>query len=201
MSLAAEPALVRRPRPRALARSWAFVRHHALSAYGVLALAYLMLPIVIVALFSFNNPSGKYNYLWEGFTLESWKDPFGVPGLGDAMTASLKIAGIATVISTVLGTLAALALVRYQFRGRGATNFLIFLPMAAPEIVLGSSLLTLFLNLSVVLGLWTIVTRAHHVLRQLRHRDCQVASDRLRPSSRGGRNGPLRDAVGRPFGG
>jgi spermidine/putrescine transport system permease protein len=157
MTVAAEPVLVRRAPPGVLARAWAFVRHQALNVYGFLALGYLMLPIAIVIVFSFNNPSGKFNYLWEGFTLESWKDPFGVAGLGDAMVASLKVAGLATAVSTVLGTLAALALVRYGFRGRGATNFLIFLPMAAPEIVLGSSLLTLFLNLSVALGFWTIV--------------------------------------------
>ena len=157
MTVAAEPQLVRRPKPGLLARFWAFVRHHALNVYGLLALGYLMLPIAVVIAFSFNDPSGKFNYLWEGFTLDSWEHPFGVPGLGEAMVASLKIAGLATAVSTVLGTLAALALVRYGFRGRGATNFLIFLPMAAPEIVLGSSLLALFLNLSVALGFWTIV--------------------------------------------
>jgi len=157
MSTIVEPTLIRRAPPSALARAWAFARHHALNVYGFLALGYLMLPIAIVVVFSFNRPSGKFNYIWEGFTIDNWASPSAVPGLGDAMVVSLKIAGLATAVSTILGTLAALALVRYGFRGRGATNFLVFLPMAAPEIVLGSSLLALFLNLSVALGFWTIV--------------------------------------------
>jgi spermidine/putrescine transport system permease protein len=70
---------------------------------------------------------------------------------------SVQIALVATLVATVLGTLVALALVRYYFRGRGATNFLIFVPLTAPEIVLGASLLTLFLNLGTALGFWTIV--------------------------------------------
>src|SRR5207248_5260696 len=62
------------------------------------------------------------------------------------------------IIATVLGTLIALALVRYGFRGRGGTNLLVFLPLSTPEIVLGASLLTLFLNLNVVFGFWTILS-------------------------------------------
>jgi spermidine/putrescine transport system permease protein len=116
-----------------------------------------MLPIVIVIVFSFNDPAGRYNYTWEGFTTAHWRNPFGPPFLGDAVTTSVEIALVATLVSTILGTLVALALVRYYFRGRGATNFLIFVPLTAPEIVLGASLLTLFLNLGTALGFWTIV--------------------------------------------
>ena len=143
-----------RPRPRAGA--WAFVRRHALTAYALLAFAYLLLPIAVVIVFSFNDPAGRFNYTWQGFTLDNWINWNGVPGLVDAMSLSLQIAAISAVISTVLGTLIALALVRHGFRGRAATNLLVFLPMSTPEIVLGASLLTLFLQLKIPTGFLTI---------------------------------------------
>jgi spermidine/putrescine transport system permease protein len=133
------------------------VRRHALSAYSALALGYLFLPIVVVILFSFNNPAGRFNYTWQGFTLDHWLNPFGVPGLLDAMKISLEIAALASLVATALGTLIALALVRYGFRGRGVVNTLIFMPMTTPEIVMGASLLALFLNLGVATGFGTIL--------------------------------------------
>ena len=149
------------PQEGALSRSWAFVRRNALTVYAMLAFTYLMLPIVVVIAFSFNHPAGRFNYTWSGFTLDNWKNWDGVPGLRSAMVLSLEIAFIASLAATALGTLIALALVRYGFRGRGATNFLIFLPLSTPEIVLGASLLTLFLNNHVSkvlqLGFWTIL--------------------------------------------
>ena len=145
------------PRERALPRAWAFVRRHALTVYAALALAYLLLPIAVVVLFSFNDPAGRFNYTWEGFTLDHWRDPFAVPGIRESIVTSLQIAALASLAATALGTLIALALVRYAFRGRGATNIFIFLPMTTPEVVLGASLLTLFLNLGVSTGFWTIV--------------------------------------------
>ncbi len=155
MTAAAEPL----PGHRASlpTRAWAFVRRNTIAVFGILALAYLMLPIVVVIVFSFNDPAGRFNYTWEGFTTEHWTNPFGPPFLGDAVWTSIKVAVVATIIATVLGTLIAMALVRYHFRGRGATNFLIFVPLTAPEIVLGASLLTLFLNLGTALGIWTII--------------------------------------------
>jgi spermidine/putrescine transport system permease protein len=157
MTAAAEPRPLPRRSVSPLSRVWAFVRRHTLTFFGILALAYLMLPILIVIIFSFNNPAGRYNYTWEGFTTEHWTNPFGPPFLGDAVVTSMKIALLATIVSVILGTLVALALVRYHFRGRGATNLLIFVPLTAPEIVLGASLLALFLNLGTALGFWTIV--------------------------------------------
>jgi spermidine/putrescine transport system permease protein len=133
------------------------VRHHALTAYAVIAFVYLLLPIAVVIAFSFNNPAGRFNYTWQGFTLDNWRNWDAVPGLREAMVTSLEIAALASVVATALGTLIALALVRYGFRGRGTTNLLIFLPMSTPEIVLGASLLTLFLNLSVATGFLTIL--------------------------------------------
>jgi spermidine/putrescine transport system permease protein len=148
---------VGRPRESPFGRIWAVVKHHVLTVYALLAFVYLMLPIAIVIAFSFNNPAGRFNYTWAGFTLNNWKNWDGVPGLRSAMVLSLEIALLASLVATLLGTLIALALVRYGFRGRGATNLLIFLPLSTPEIVLGASLLTLFLNLSIVFGFWTII--------------------------------------------
>ena len=157
MTAAAEPHALPRRRVNPLTKAWAFVRRQTLTVFGILALAYLMLPIAIVVIFSFNDPAGRYNYTWESFTTQHWTHPFGPPFLGDAVVTSMKVGVIATIVSVILGTLVALALVRYHFRGRGATNLLIFVPLTAPEIVLGASLLTLFLNLGSALGFWTIV--------------------------------------------
>jgi spermidine/putrescine transport system permease protein len=135
-----------------------FVRRHLLTAYAIVAFAYLLVPIAVVIAFSFNDPPGRYNYTWHGFTLDQWRNWDGVPALKDAMILSLEIALLASIVATVLGTLIALALVRYGFRGRGATNLLIFVPMATPEVVLAAALLTLFLNVTIVtLGFGTIL--------------------------------------------
>jgi spermidine/putrescine transport system permease protein len=150
-------AVERAARAGALSKSWAFVRHHILTVYSILFFAYLLLPIVVVAVFSFNHPTGKFNYTWQGFTWDNWRYWDGVPGIRSSIVLSLQIALLASILATALGTLIALALVRYGFRGRGTTNILIFLPLSTPEIVLGASLLTLFLNLNVVFGFWTIL--------------------------------------------
>jgi spermidine/putrescine transport system permease protein len=134
-----------------------FVRHHVLTAYAVLALAYLFLPIVIVIAFSFNNPAGRFNYTWQGFTFANWANPFGYPGLSGALKVSVEIALLSAIFATALGTLIALALVRYRFRGSATTNLLIFIPMTTPEVVMGASLLTLFLNWKIPQGFGTIL--------------------------------------------
>jgi spermidine/putrescine transport system permease protein len=139
------------------ARAWALVRRHALTVYAFLAFAYFLLPIAVVALFSFNQPKGRYNYVWQSFTFDNWVNWDSIPGLRHAIVVSLEIAALSSLFATVLGTLIALALVRYGFRGRGSTNLLIFLPMSTPEIVMGASLLTLFLNLNVATGFGTIL--------------------------------------------
>jgi spermidine/putrescine transport system permease protein len=140
-----------------LATALAFVRRKALAVYSLLFFAYLLLPIAIVIVFSFNHPTGKFNYTWQGFTWDNWRYWDGVPGIRSAIVLSLEIALVASLVATALGTMIALALVRYGFRGRGTTNILIFLPLSTPEIVLGASLLTLFLNLNVIFGFWTIL--------------------------------------------
>jgi spermidine/putrescine transport system permease protein len=139
------------------ASAWAFVRRHVLTVYSFLFFAYLLLPIGVVIAFSFNHPRGRFNYSWKGFTLDNWIHWNSVPGIQSAIVLSLEIALVASLVATALGTLIALALVRYGFRGRGTTNLLVFLPLSTPEIVLGASLLTLFLNLKFALGFWSIL--------------------------------------------
>jgi spermidine/putrescine transport system permease protein len=146
-----------RPRRSVLGAALAFVRHHVLTLYSLLFFAYLLLPIAVVAVFSFNHPHGRFNFVWKGFTWSNWANWNAIPGIQSAVELSLEIAVIASILATGLGTLMALALVRYGFRGRGTTNFIVFLPLSTPEIVLGASLLTLFLNLSTPLGFWTIL--------------------------------------------
>ena len=134
------------------------MKRHALTVYALLAVGYLLLPIAVVILFSFNKPAGRFNYVWQEFTLDHWANWSAVLGIQDAIVTSLKVGLLATFAATALGTLIAIAIVRHEFRGRASTNLLVFLPMATPEIVLGASLLTLFLNTTAVfqLGFWTI---------------------------------------------
>jgi spermidine/putrescine transport system permease protein len=157
MSAVAASTQPRRDALAALSAVWAFVKRHVLTVYSILFFVYLLLPIGVVVAFSFNHPSGNFNYVWQGFTWDNWHYWDGVPGIRSAVFLSLEIALLASLVATALGTMIALALVRYGFRGRGATNILIFLPLSTPEIVLGASLLTLFLNLNVVFGFWTIL--------------------------------------------
>ena len=137
-----------------------WLRKNLIPIIGILVLVYLFVPIAVVAILSFNKPDGKFNVAWNQFSLEAWQNLCGVPGVCQSFVMSIQIGVIATIGGTILGTMIAFALVRYRFRGRSTTNLLIFLPMATPEVVLGSSLLALFLNLAFPLGFWT-VTIAH----------------------------------------
>jgi len=154
---AADAPVVRRRRRFTGPRRWDAIRNKALGLWAGLALIYLFVPIFIVILFSFNDNKGRFNLTWNGFTLKHWEHPFAVPGLGDAMVKSLEIAVISTALAVALGTFMALALVRYGFRGRRATDLFVFLPLATPEVVLGAALLGLFLTMNVETGFATIV--------------------------------------------
>jgi spermidine/putrescine transport system permease protein len=138
-------------------RTWKWVREHAIVIYGALAITYMLIPIALIVVFSFNDPAGKFNFTWNGFTLSHWAHPFEISELTNALTLSLRLAALATVISTVLGTMIALALVRYDFFGRRASNYLIIIPTATPEVVLGASLLSLFLIYGLSLGFTTLL--------------------------------------------
>ncbi|GHF83155.1 ABC transporter permease [Streptomyces filamentosus] len=134
-----------------------WLRKNLVVVAGLLTLAYMILPNVVVMVFSFNKPNGRFNYSWQQFSLDAWKDPCGVADMCESLSLSLQLAAWATVGAVVLGTMIAFALVRYRFRARGAINSLIFLPMAMPEVVMAASLLTLFLNMGIQLGFWTVL--------------------------------------------
>lgn len=128
-----------------------------LGAYAWLVLGYLFLPIFVIVLYSFNQPAGRFNFVWKSFSLEAWRHPFAYEPLVEAMRLSLRVAALSTAVATVLGTLVALALTRYRFRGSAAVGLLLVLPLTTPEVVLGSSLLSLFLELGAATGFATIV--------------------------------------------
>jgi spermidine/putrescine transport system permease protein len=141
----------------AASRAWRWLKRNGIVIYGGLAIAYMLVPIVLIIVFSFNDPAGKFNFTWQGFTLSNWAHPFEIPELTDALLLSLRLAVLATLISTVLGTMIALALVRYDFFGRRAANYLIVIPTATPEVVLGASLLSMFLIYGLALGFTTLL--------------------------------------------
>jgi spermidine/putrescine transport system permease protein len=130
------------------ARSWRWLREHAINIVAGLVVLYLLVPIAVIFIFSFNDPVGRYNFTWNGFTLSHWGNVFGLPDLNSALLTSIKLAVLATVISTAIGTLMAVALVRHQFFGRRLANFLIVIPMATPEVVMGAALLSFFIYLN-----------------------------------------------------
>jgi spermidine/putrescine transport system permease protein len=122
-----------------------------------LVLMYLFVPILVIVVFSFNKPAGKFNYTWQSFTLDNWLNPFKYPALTEALKLSLNIAFVSTLIALVLGTLLAIALVRQRFRGHQAVDTFMILPLTAPEVVMGASLLTLFLDFGWNAGYTTIL--------------------------------------------
>ncbi len=138
-----------------------------LGAWSGVVVAFLFAPIFVVVLFSFNEPgrklangtwvTGRYNYKWGRFSLNAWKEWNAYPGLTSAFYRSIRIALVVVLISTILGTLMSLALVKYRFKGKGIVNMLLILPLTMPEIVLGFSLLTLFVTANVSRGVITIV--------------------------------------------
>jgi spermidine/putrescine transport system permease protein len=126
------------------ARAWKAIDRYVVPAFTIAAIGYLLLPIAVMVIFSFNDPPGRFNFVWGEFSIDAWLNPLGRPGLAQALLNSILIAFLSTIVATTLGTLIALALTRYEFRGKGGTNTFLFIPMATPEIVLGASLLTLF---------------------------------------------------------
>ena len=134
-----------------------WLRSHLVGIAALAVLAYLLIPNLVVIIFSFNKPAGSYNYQWQQFSLNAWLNPCGTPGICDSLGLSLKIGLTATIVATVLGTMVAFAIGRNRFRGRSSVNLLIFLPMATPEVVMGSSLLTLFIAMGIAPGTPTIL--------------------------------------------
>jgi len=143
----------------ALSRPWAWLRRNGLPIYAGFAVAYMLIPIVVIAVFSFGDtPRDRLTFgLDDGFTLEYWESAFAIRELNDALFTSLRLAALSTVVSTVLGTLMALALVRHRFRARRAANLLIVIPMATPEVVIGAALLSMFIYYTLALGFTTLL--------------------------------------------
>jgi spermidine/putrescine transport system permease protein len=152
------PAAIEAPPPERRLPLGARLRRAILPVYTGLVVAYLFLPITVMILFSFNDIKGRFNFAWQGFTLRHWSDIFvAYPDLNKAILTSLGIAALSTLVATILGTLIGMALTRYEFRARGAVNLLIFLPIATPEIVLGASLLAMFVSVGLTRGFLTIL--------------------------------------------
>ena len=133
-----------------------WIGRNLIKIYAFIAFTYLFIPVAYTFAFSFND-SGKSNLIWKGFTLDNWKNPCGAPEVCSALGNSIKIGLLATIFSTLLGTMIAFAIGRHKFKGRSTSNLLIFLPMATPEIVMGASLLSLFLVLGINPGFWPTV--------------------------------------------
>jgi spermidine/putrescine transport system permease protein len=128
-----------------LVRSGRWVTNHLVLFVGLLVLLYMFLPVMVVVLMSFDD-TADVAYQFNGFTLANWQDPCATYNMCEAVATSLQIGLLATVAATLLGTLMAFAMARHHFRGRSVANVGIFLPMASPEIVMGSSLLALFVS-------------------------------------------------------
>lgn len=128
-----------------------------LAVWSTLVFAWLFAPIVVVVIFSFNDPVGKFNTKWNQFTLDNWLNPFAKADYTDALITSLQVAAIACLVATALGGLMALATSRYEFRGKGLVNIILVLPLTTPEIVMGASLFTLFFARDASFGFATVV--------------------------------------------
>lgn len=147
-------APARRPRKPLRVRMASWI----LPVFTGLAVLYLFLPIAVMIAFGFNNPAGRFNFTWQGFTLDNYDRIFTrYPQLTEALLNSLLVATVSTIVATTLGTLIGLALTRYDFRGRSGLNLLIFVPIATPEIVLGAALLSLFVSAGVPRDLQTVI--------------------------------------------
>ena len=133
------------------------ILHGALPVYTALAVMYMFLPIAVMIIFSFNDPQGRQNITWQGFTIQNYFDVWSRPDITGPMANSILVALVSTIVATILGTLIGLALTRYHFRGQTPVNLLIYVPMATPEVIMGASLLALWVSVDVARGLPTIV--------------------------------------------
>jgi spermidine/putrescine transport system permease protein len=145
------------PAPRETKRRWTY---YVLPVYSAGFFLYLLVPITFMIVYSFNQSHSalpQVTFKWQGFTTQWYREWNGIPGLGDAFALSIKLALLATVISATLGTLLALSLVRYRFRGKAVTEQVMFANIAAPEIVLGASLLGFYITLNLDRGFGTLL--------------------------------------------
>jgi spermidine/putrescine transport system permease protein len=141
-------------RARAGRRPWGTYALYVITFFGFL---YLFIPLVTIAVFSFNNPQGRFNTSWNAFTLDNWTHAFQGSDYTDALQQSIRVAAVSCTLATILGALIAIAIARYRMHGGAVINLLLVLPLTTPEIVMGASLFTLFFNQGVTRGFWTIV--------------------------------------------
>ena len=134
-----------------------WLRENGVMIFAILVVIYTLLPIAVIVAFSFNDPAGKFNFTWQGFTTDFWSNAFDIPDLNEAMLTSLELAALATIVSVILGTMIALALVRYEFKGRRAANLMIVIPMTSPEVVIGAALLSMFVYFQISTGFVTLL--------------------------------------------
>ena len=134
-----------------------WLRENGVMIFAILVVIYTLLPIAVIVAFSFNDPAGKFNFTWQGFTTDYWANAFDIPDLNEAMLTSLELAALATLVSVILGTMIALALVRYEFKGRRAANLMIVIPMTSPEVVIGAALLSMFVYFQISTGFVTLL--------------------------------------------
>jgi spermidine/putrescine transport system permease protein len=146
-----DPATGPRPRRRPRAKG------RLLHVYTWLILAWMFLPIVVMAAFGFNDTQSRFNFRWQGFTFKWWQNVFAIPNLTEALVNSITIAIIVTICAVILGTPMGVALARYRYRGHGMTDLVLFANIAAPEIGLGAALLSLYITVGLPRGYWTIV--------------------------------------------
>lgn len=134
-------------------------RNRWLSAFAVLIYGFLFAPIVVLIVFSFND--SRRTFVWRGFTLDWYPRLFANDDLLDALLVSLQVAAVAVVVATILGSLLGLGLARLRFRGSGATETLLLLPMVTPEIIMGISLLIAFFQVFGAVGSVAQLSVAH----------------------------------------
>jgi spermidine/putrescine transport system permease protein len=134
-------------------------RNRWLSAFAVAIYGFLFLPIVVLIAFSFND--SRRTFIWRGFTLDWYPRLFANDDLLDAIFVTFQVAAVAVVVATVLGSLLGLGLARLRFRGSGAVETLLLLPMVTPEIIMGISLLIFFFQLFGAIGSVGQISIAH----------------------------------------
>ena len=133
-----------------------YIKSRILKVISISVIVYLMIPIIVIFIFSFNKPKRFQNTTWNQFSFDAWTNICRDETICRALGTSLKVGLFVTIVSTVFGVLISFAITRHRFKGRAATNLFVFLPLATPEVILGASLLALFLNVFIPLGFWTI---------------------------------------------
>ena len=146
------------PAGRRRRRHWSMARtaHVLLSANALWMYLFLYVPIALLVIFSFNNATHSLS-VWQGFTFSWYEQLFRDAAVGQALRNSLVVALVSTVLSTMIGTLAALAMERYRFPGKMTFDALLYLPIIIPEIAMGVMLLLFFVLMGMDLGLPTII--------------------------------------------